>query len=130
MKLAEADILLTKLEFNLRLACKSILQEHSDVGKFLEKIDELVKQKQFLFRKIKETKGSALVAGTPLYELEDALDILNQKISVLETVILRGDLNESQSKGINEQLDGFRLNRDTLKKNVMRCYVETDLLDE
>jgi len=96
----------------------------------LDEVSEHLRVQQVLKKRIEDTEAVTAVGDSSVREIKSALEMLGEKIRILEVLSVRGDIDPSQRLGIEEQLSIYRSTRDTLRSSVEKCNWETDLLDE
>lgn len=131
MKLGEARIRLEQLENWLQInECAIGTCPRQYVVKMLEESNGMLSKQRDLSRRIRDTEESVLLEGTSLAEVEAARQTLDRKITMMENLAARTDLEPQQRAGLFEQLKNFRASRDALMLSIERCSWETELLGE
>ena len=131
MRLGEAKNLLTRLSLQI-LSCEHRLAvgDASKINEVLEEVSEHLLAQQILRKRIKLTESYTAIDSKSLLEIHSILQMLEEKIRLLEILSVRADISPAQRGGIENQLLSYRSTRDTLRIGVEKCNWETDLLDE
>jgi 2-phospho-L-lactate guanylyltransferase (CobY/MobA/RfbA family) len=131
MKLGAALLKLDSVKDELRnTRYKVVNYALVGVPEAIDELNQLVKKQQDLVRRIRATEAVAEVGGALLHDLRDALQASDEKIKIMELVLVRTDLSLPQRSETADQLKAFRHSRNTISLTIERCLWETELLDE
>jgi len=131
MKLGEAKTRLEQVERWLAVNLAGVQTcPIQNVVKLLEESNDLLQKKKALQKRILQTEEVTLLEGSTLYDIIAVLELLDKKITIMERLSVRTDLDLPQQFSLHEQLKGFRASRDALELNVDQCLWNTELLDE
>jgi len=131
VRLGDAKNILVRTGLQLKgYELRLVAGPHSEITNVLNEISEQLKIQQALKKRIEETEAIIAIGVTSIREISSALEMLEEKIRILEILSVRVDLDPTQQEGIEKQLLTYRATRDTLRASIEKCNWETELLDE
>ena len=131
MKLGEAKSRLNQIK--LRLKANEVVLKGGPRGGIVTTLDEcseLLREQQALSKRTSDTEAVNDLQGNSLADVSIALDTLDYKIRLLNTLASRQDLDESTKEAVFSQLRNYLNTKDNLESGYNRALWEVELLDE
>lgn len=130
MKLGEAKHRLAQIQSYLDDSLISLsLGPVSGLGPTLDRCEELVSERQLLRRRVHDTEDTTDLGGQSIRDVVETLNLLADKIALLEKLVVRADLADEQRGPLFNQLESFRSTRDTLRLSIEKCLWEFELVE-
>ena len=130
MKLGEAKQRLVQIQSYLDDSLISLsLGPVSGLGPTLDRCEELVSERQLLRKRVHDTEDTTDLGGQSVRDVVETLNILTDKVALLEKLIVRADLADEQRGPLFKQLESFRSTRDTLRLSIEKCLWEFELVE-
>lgn len=131
MKLGEAKQRLIQIQSYLDDSLSTLsFGPVSGLGPTLDKCEELVSERQILRRRVRDTEDTTDLGGQSVRDVIETLKLLEDKVGLLERLVVRTDLSDAQRSPLFNQLESFRSTRDTLRLSIEKCLWEFELVEQ
>ncbi len=130
MKLGEAKHRLVQIQAYLDDSLITLsVGPVSGLGPTLDKCEELVSERQLLRKRVHDTEDTTDLGGQSVRDVVETLNLLVDKVTLLEKLVVRTDLSDDQRGPLFKQLESFRSTRDTLRLSIEKCLWEFELVE-
>ena len=100
-----------------------------NIGVTLDKCNDLLRERQLLSDRVQDTEVTINIGDETVRTVMNALTALDSKITLVENIVSRKDLSDSQKQPMFTQLESYRSTRDALGLSLTKCLWEFELVE-
>lgn len=130
MKLGEAKQRLEQIERYLNDSLITLsVGPLTNIGTTLDKCNGILRERQELVDRVQDTESTINLGDETVRTVMNALTSLDSKITLVEKIVVRNDLNDTQKQPMFTQLESYRSTRDALRLSLTKCLWEFELVE-